>query len=39
MFLKSLEQSLKIINQKEERYNSSLVIGDRLTEMASAHKQ
>ena len=35
MFLKSLEQSLKTANQKEKRYNLSLVV-DRLTMTATA---
>ena len=38
MFLKSLEQSLKTTNQKEKRYDSSLVI-DRLIMTATAPNQ
>ena len=38
LFLKSLEWSLITI-AKEKRYNSSLVISDQLTKMASTHKQ
>ena len=39
MFLKSLEQSLKTTNQKEKRYDLSLVFVDRLTMMATALNQ
>ena len=35
MFLKSLEQSLKITNQKEKYYNSSLAIIKQLTMVAT----
>ena len=39
MFLKSLEQSLKTTNQKQEHYDLSLVIVDRLTMIATTFYQ